>query len=205
MAKRNANMELNHGNWKEEEGPQEAAVFVQADNKTMEGRVIRKAKRRGVEMTVSTSKFEIQTCLDKKLTNFDEKKCRDLDKYPVNFSGVPHIGAKIFGFLDFKDLNNCNDVCKGWQNFLQEKRVLWIELLEKEKIKLERSENYGLDDSDGSSDCSDDSSSSDDHSKWEIHDNVHDPDDMFVVGGRDPMDMSDEEAEFNDGYVTTTF
>ena len=158
-----------------------------------------------LKMAASTSKSEIQSCLDKNLTNFDEKTSHDMNKFPVNFSGVPDIGQKIFGFLDFNDLNNCRTVCEGWQNFLEEKRSLWIELLEKEKIKLERSENDGLDDSDGSSDCSDDSSSSDDHSKWEIHDNEHDPDDMFVVGGRDPMDMSDEEAEFNDGYVTTTF
>ena len=180
-------MELNHGNWKEEEGPQEAAVFVQADNKTMEGRVIRKAKRRGVEMTVSTSKFEIQTCLDKKLTNFDEKKCRDLDKYPVNFSGVPHIGAKIFGFLDFEDLNNCDDVCKGWQNFLQEKRVLWIELLEKEKIELESSVKF----SDPSGDMLD---------LWQIHNDEHDDDDDNGLYGSSYW-MSEEEAEFNKGYV----
>ena len=49
MAKRNANTELNHDNWNEEEEPQEAGVFVQADNKTMEGRVIKKAKRRGIK------------------------------------------------------------------------------------------------------------------------------------------------------------
>ena len=52
MANRNANKELNHDDWKEEH--QEAGVFVQADNKTMEGRVIKKAKRRGVKMTSST-------------------------------------------------------------------------------------------------------------------------------------------------------
>ena len=49
MAKRNANTELNHDNWNEEEEPQEAGVFVQADNKTMEGRVIKKAKRCGIK------------------------------------------------------------------------------------------------------------------------------------------------------------
>ena len=49
MAKRNANTELNHDNWNEEEEPQEAGVFVQADNKAMEGRVIKKAKRRGIK------------------------------------------------------------------------------------------------------------------------------------------------------------
>ena len=179
MANGNANIELNIDNWKEEEEPQEAGV--QADNKTMEGRVIKKAKRRGVKVTVSTSKFEIQTCLDKKLTNFDEKKCRDADKYPVNFSGVPHIGEKIFGFLDFKDLNNCNEVCKGWKNFLQEKRTLWIELMEKEEIKLESTVNF----SDSLDDLLD---------LWQIHYEEHDDDNgSFVVG----YWMSDEEIEFN--------
>ena len=38
-------------------------------------------------------------------------------------------------FKYFKDLNNCRSVCKIWQNILLEKRSLWIELLEKEKIK----------------------------------------------------------------------
>ena len=55
-------------------------------------------------MIASTSKSEIQNCSDKKLTNFNEKTCRDGDKFPVNFSGVPDIGDKIFGCLDFKDL-----------------------------------------------------------------------------------------------------
>ena len=181
MANRNAKTELNHDNCKEKEEPQEAGVFVQADNKTMEGRVIKKAKRRGVKMTAFTSKFEIQTCLEKKLTNFDEKKCRDADKYPVNFSGVPHIGEKIFGFLDFKDLNNCNEVCKGWQNFLQEKRTLWIEILEKEKIKLESSVNF--------SKCSDDLLD-----LWQIHVNEHDDDDSGLVVTKW---VDGEEAEFN--------
>ena len=119
-----------------------------------EGRLIKRAKRRGVlNMIASTSKSEIQNCLDKKLTNFNEKTCRDGDKFPVNFSGVPDIGDKIFGYLDFKDLKNCHSVCKGWQNFLQEKGTLWIELLKEERFKLERSVNCNSGDF---SDCSDD-------------------------------------------------
>ena len=185
MANRNAKTELNHDNCKEKEEPQEAGVFVQADNKTMEGRVIKKAKRRGVKMTASMSKFEIQTCFDKKLTNFDEKKCRDVDKFPVNFSGVPHIGEKIFGFLDFKDLNNCNEVCKGWQNFLQERRTLWIELLEKEKTKLESSVN-----------CSDRSGDLLFSDLWDIHNDEHDED--YCIFGWSGW-MSEEELEFYSG------
>ena len=122
-------------------------------------------------MAASTSKFEIQTCSDKNFTNF---------------SGVPHIGVKIFGFLEFSDLNNCRTVCKGWHNFLEEKRSLWIELLEKEKIKLERSEIHG------SSDWSDDLFPSlEDWEAWQDHDNGHVPD-----------NISDEEAKINVGYVT---
>ena len=96
------------------------------------------------------------------------------------------------GFLDFEDLNNCRNVCKGWQNFLTEKKSLWIELLEKEKIKLEISENY---DSDDFSDCSDDSLDSDE--AWQIHIDEHDPD-VGVLWGNDPRDMNDVEE---DGYV----
>ena len=97
-------------------------------------------------MAASTSKFEISTCSDENLTNFDEKTSHDMNKFPVNFSGVPHIGKKIFGHLDFEDLNKCQNVCKAWQNFLTEEflpyRRLWIARLEKEKIKLESSENH---------------------------------------------------------------
>ena len=91
-------------------------------------------------MANSTTKSKILTCWDKNQESyFDKKKTRrDVDKFPVNFSVVPHIVSpleNIFGYLDFKDLNNCRIVCKVWQNILLEKRSLWIELLEKEKIK----------------------------------------------------------------------
>ena len=100
-------------------------------------------------MAVSATKSKILTCWDKNQESyFDKKKTRrDVDKFPVNFSVVPHIVSpleNIFGYLDFKDLNNCRTVCKVWQNILLEKRSLWIELLEKEKIKKfgSSSENY---------------------------------------------------------------
>ena len=264
MAKRNANTELNHDNWNEEEEPQDVGVFVQADNKTMESRVIEIAKRCGVfKMTVYTSKSKIQTCLEKKLTKFDENTCRDEDKFPVNFSGVPDIGDKIFGCLDFKDLKNCHSVCKGWQNFLQEKGTLWIELLKEERFKLEPSLSCDSDDfsdcSDDSldqcigekmfgfldfkdlnncytvckgwhnflkekrtlwiqllkkekikldkyadydwdtklSDCSDDSFNS--YNAWLEHINEHNPDNMYYVRDRNPMDMCQEKGECNHG------
>ena len=91
-------------------------------------------------MAVSATKSKILTCWDKNQESyFDKKKTRrDVDKFPVNFSVVPHIVSpleNIFGYLDFKDLNNCRTVCKVWRNILLEKRSLWIELLEEEKIK----------------------------------------------------------------------
>ena len=123
-------------------------------------------------MANSTTKSKILTCWDKNQESyFDKKKTRrDVDKFPVNFSVVPHIVSpleNIFGYLDFKDLNNCQSVCKIWQNILLEKRSLWIELLEKEKIKKfgSSSENY---DSLGSDEM------------WQIHIDQHDPNNVVV-------------------------
>ena len=56
MAKRGAQSELNHDNWNEEEESEEAGVFAQADQETIKGRVIKKAKRRGITKTVRISK-----------------------------------------------------------------------------------------------------------------------------------------------------
>ena len=123
-------------------------------------------------MAVFTTKSKILTCWDKNQESyFDKKKTRrDVDKFPVNFSAVPHIVSpleNIFGYLDFKDLNSCRTVCKVWQNILLEKRSLWIELLEKEKIKKfgSSSENY---DSLGSDEM------------WQIHIDQHDPNNVVV-------------------------
>ena len=63
MAKRNANTELNHDNWNEEEEAEEAGVFAQADSKTLEGRVIKKAKRRGTKK--ARTLMEICFCFNK--------------------------------------------------------------------------------------------------------------------------------------------
>ena len=53
MAKRNAISDLNHDNWNEEEEPEEAGTFRQANENTLKGRVIKKAVRRGTKQTVS--------------------------------------------------------------------------------------------------------------------------------------------------------
>lgn len=50
MSKLSAKTKLTHDNWNEEDKPQEALVFVQADNKAIEGRVIKKAKRREIHV-----------------------------------------------------------------------------------------------------------------------------------------------------------
>ena len=116
-------------------------------------------------MAASTSNSEIQNSLDKKRIKLDKEIFRDVDEFPVNFSGVPHIGEKSFGYLDFKDFNSCRTVCKGWFNLLHGNRSSWIKLLEKEKvgkIKL-RSEDL---DSDVFSD-SDDNFENDE--LWSIH------------------------------------
>ena len=63
------------------------------------------------KMAASTSKSKIQTCLDKNY--YDEKKCHDMVNFPVNFSGVPHIGQIFFEFLDFKD--NCRTGRTKWR------------------------------------------------------------------------------------------
>ena len=52
MAKRGANTELNHDNWDEDEEPEEAGTFAQADKTTLKDRVIKKAKRRGIVQNV---------------------------------------------------------------------------------------------------------------------------------------------------------
>ncbi len=57
MAKRGAATELNHDNWDNEEEPEEAGTFTQADNETLKGRVIKKAKRRNPGGGVSVIKI----------------------------------------------------------------------------------------------------------------------------------------------------
>ena len=47
-AKRSATSELNHDNWDDEVETEEAGTFSQADESTLKGRVIKKAKRRGL-------------------------------------------------------------------------------------------------------------------------------------------------------------
>ena len=51
--KRSATSELNHDNWDEDVEPEEAGKFSQADESTLKGRVIKKAKRRGLQATVN--------------------------------------------------------------------------------------------------------------------------------------------------------
>ena len=50
--KRSATSELNHDNWDEDVEPEEAGKFSQADENTLKGRVIKKAKRRGIQPAV---------------------------------------------------------------------------------------------------------------------------------------------------------
>ena len=51
-AKRSATSELNHDNWDDEVEAEDAGKFAQADENTLKGRVIKKAKRRGIQSVV---------------------------------------------------------------------------------------------------------------------------------------------------------
>merc|ERR1711981_1369675 len=57
MAKRTAISDLNHDNWADEEEPEEAGTFRQADKNTLQGRVIKKAVRRGIKQTDGPNLF----------------------------------------------------------------------------------------------------------------------------------------------------
>jgi len=57
MAKRNAISDLNHDNWADEEEPEEAGTFRQADKNTLQGRVIKKAVRRGIKQADGPNLF----------------------------------------------------------------------------------------------------------------------------------------------------
>ncbi len=54
--KRGATSDLNHDNWDQEEESEEAGVFKQASVDEIKGRVIRKAKRKGVVKAVREKK-----------------------------------------------------------------------------------------------------------------------------------------------------
>ena len=56
-SKRSATSELNHDNWDDEVESEEAGTFSQADENTLKGRVIKKAKRRGLANQVNRSKY----------------------------------------------------------------------------------------------------------------------------------------------------
>ena len=57
--KRSATSELNHDNWDDEVESEEAGSFSQADENTLKGRVIKKAKRRGLANQVNWSKYSL--------------------------------------------------------------------------------------------------------------------------------------------------
>jgi hypothetical protein len=57
-------------------------------------------------------------------------------EFLIIFAKYPHIGQKIFGYLDFNDLKSCRVVSKSWYGYLNKERLLWVELLEKEHDQL---------------------------------------------------------------------
>ena len=49
----------------------------------------------------------------------------------------PHIGEKIFSYLDFESLLNCSKVCQTWEKFIDSHEFWWFEaLLSAEKSLL---------------------------------------------------------------------
>ena len=77
-AKRSATSELNHDNWDDEVEPEDAGKFSQADENTLKGRVIKKAKRRGKKiqktMFFSHSKQLYRIHFLQNLQNFNSGK-----------------------------------------------------------------------------------------------------------------------------------
>ena len=59
-----------------------------------------------------------------------------MSEFPINFKKFPHLGKIIFGYLEFNDLKSCRVVSKSWYKFLDDERLLWVELLEKEYGQL---------------------------------------------------------------------
>ena len=57
-------------------------------------------------------------------------------EFSIIFYKFPHIGQQILGYLDFNDLKSCREVSKLWYGYLDEERLLWVELLEKEHYQL---------------------------------------------------------------------
>ena len=150
-------------------------------------------------MAASTSNSETQNVSDKKQIKFDKEIFRDVDEFPVNFSGVPHIGQRILGYLDFEDFNSCRTVCKGQFNLLYGNRNSWIKLLEKEKVRKIKLSSEDLD-SDVFSD-SDDNFENDE--LWTIHLRQEHKNSGIFLGrrGRSDENLSDDEIDKMKGYV----
>ena len=150
-------------------------------------------------MAASTSNSETQNGSDKKQIKFDKEIFRNVDEFPVNLSGVTHIGERIFGYLDFEDFNSCRTVCIGWFNLLHGNKKLWINLLEKEKVREIKLSSEDLD-SDVFSDSDD---NFDNDELWQIHlDQEHKNNGIFLSRrGRRHEDWSDDETDNMQGYV----
>ena len=150
-------------------------------------------------MAASTSNSESQNGSDKKQIKFDKEIFRDVDEFPVNLSGVTHIGERIFGYLDFEDFNSCRTVCKGWFNLLYGNRSSWIKLLEKEKVRKIKLNSEDLD-SDAFSD-SDDNFENDE--LWTIHLGQEHKNSGIFLGrrGRRDEDWPYDGSDNMQGYV----
>ena len=49
----------------------------------------------------------------------------------IKFRGVPHIGTQIFEELDNQSLTKCREVCKSWQELIDNRNIPWKRILMK--------------------------------------------------------------------------
>ena len=47
------------------------------------------------------------------------------------FGRCPHIGKQVFEELDNKNLTKCREVCKSWQEFIDNENIAWNRILMK--------------------------------------------------------------------------
>ena len=49
----------------------------------------------------------------------------------ITFLGFPHIGTKNFEKLDNQNLTKCREVCKSWQELIDNRKIAWNRILMK--------------------------------------------------------------------------
>ena len=65
-----------------------------------------------------------------KITTIKNKSTLNPMEFHLRFQ---HITEQIFEKLDKESLKNCREVSKSWQNFIDNRNILWIKLIKKEE------------------------------------------------------------------------